>query len=1078
MKYIDKQVAVAQKQEESSATTSVSGSPPSKENVSDNTKVSNLNLSGTLITSFTPQKANSTRASSRTPSTKKPATPMTTPKTPLKDDAEEDSCIEASPCVRITKSMFLIDLVTPAPTRGRSRSTSTSTTPSKATSEKKRTPLSAKKTPTVRTASKNETLLKSAIKNSSIKKRLNESTTTPTTAKGRVLFAPSPILDVSNDSSVVSVSFCSAEEGPSDQSMTKENEITVEERMIDATEEQNDNDKESQQVVTSDDETKQLLEKISIVIEEDNAAKSEKITPEKDDNQAQNIESQRTPDIEARFATLAANATPANTTLCKSVFNIDTPSQASAEADFEKIATPPKDEKVESLLNWIENTRETISSNVTEQILSSRYSNITPNDSITSTVANTSTAYDAKTPKMSILETVNSVSLTVSPVTRLSIGDNATTTVENYNLNTDIPKSLRSTRKRIGNAMASLHDMSQNIADSTIDMNESLNVSKIDQSLLEVTSNNILSLDAQPMEAEVKEEEIERDENAENIPPPSNNFIAFAEHNHEGNGTEEDDDREFFEISNSDIEDEDISSSSSEEEEILESDEEESDIETIVVSSQDLTPKPSIANDFDPKNAVIKFRLSEQDLEEDGINPLDISLRTDEESENAAQMEADEEEIEIPATQDILNEPQEIEDETLTTQNSNIDFEDFPATQEEILDEVEAPSTSQSSKIVEEIAASEEISTQQMNEIMDGSGSVGILDDTKTEEIESMIEEHLESSTTSAAGTSVVVNDKQGQIIEEIFDDSTENVGKMECEIEMGKSITIESVEDEFNADEMNNDLGEAIIEEPDDDEVDIQDKYDEDELLKDNDEEVTMEKVESTNTEVNESIELFATEAFDVTEHIVQDDIQTVSEEIPETIDSEEKVEELPENVSDENEKEVQPDQSEEEERIEIQANLEDQNVEKKEDPVPDTPSRPRRNSRVNYLELASMSPAKTPRRGRSASVESVEIQPTPKVARSVRKVLDPIVEDSIAMRISVQVDNPVDTFEIEVRGELNILFIIFHIRQFFIPQLLHRKMKFLYQKRPICRLIKSQSIFKLLMSLNHLLPILLKSK
>lgn len=81
-----------------------------------------------------------------------------------------------------------------------------------------------------------------------------------------------------------------------------------------------------------------------------------------------------------------------------------------------------------------------------------------------------------------------------------------------------------------------------------------------------------------------------------------------------------------------------------------------------------------------------------------------------------------------------------------------------------------------------------------------------------------------------------------------------------------------------------------------------------------------------------------------------------------------------------------------------------------------------------MNYLELASGSPARTPRRGRSASVESVGI---PKENQLIaHKVLDPIIEDSVSVKVSVHVQkSPIDTFEIEVSGG-NIFFVLIKIK------------------------------------------------
>lgn len=635
----------------------VETTPPNKDN--NLSKLSSLNLSGTLITSFTPSKP-TVRSSLRT--------------TPLKNSPVVSSAAVSTPKPVLNESsnlnrstMHLVDLTgTPLVKRN-----------AKTPGSSKRTPLSVKKTPTVRTATKNETLLKSAIKNSSIKKRFNDSHQAPqSAAKGKVLFQ-SPIMDASNaSSSVVSVSFCSAQ-GESPNTSFTENESVVEvkkeEEIVHETKSVSECSHVSQDGSESDEDTKKLLDNISVVLDENTAT-----TPQK--SKSLLPESERTQDIEKNFEKILEDTTIQPTDQIESEFkNIQTPENAD---------DPQK--KAESLLNWIETTRESLASNNTEQVLSSRYSNVTPNDSVVTTIA-----YDAKTPKMSILDTVQDMqksgSLAMSPVARLSINDNSTVVVENFKLNNDIPKSLRSTRKRIGKAMSSLHDISQNpnsTFDETLNFSQLINTPLKDQSILEASSNDILSLDDQQPAQDANESIVERDENAENIPPAmtSNNFIDFANHN-DNDETE----KEFFEISNSEIDESDMqeiqeSSSSSEESEESEND---SDIEEIVGSSQETSEDKS-------NNVALKFRLSEQDLEEDGINPLELSSRTDNGNESNQQVEN--EDIEIPATQNM--------------------------------DDIEIPAT-------------EEILTDQMNEMIDGNCSIGFLD-SKTEEIESMIEEHLE----------------------------------------------------------------------------------------------------------------------------------------------------------------------------------------------------------------------------------------------------------------------------------------------------------------------------------------------
>ncbi|CAO1435216.1 unnamed protein product [Diamesa serratosioi] len=177
----------------------------------------------------------------------------------------------------------------------------------------------------------------------------------------------------------------------------------------------------------------------------------------------------------------------------------------------------------ERVIKWIEDVKASGSleiSNKTKQIISSRYSNVTPNDSLVDSTSLNKTSYAADqtiignySPRLSILETMEHLKqdkfedsqinqkLTISPVSRLSIIVNSTEVLENYHLqkNHEIPNSLRSTRKKFGMAFASLHNVS---AQATEDLNESINNSihsyndgmKEDEES-KSSSPNILSLD-------------------------------------------------------------------------------------------------------------------------------------------------------------------------------------------------------------------------------------------------------------------------------------------------------------------------------------------------------------------------------------------------------------------------------------------------------------------------------------------------------------------------------------------------------------------------------------------------------
>lgn len=172
----------------------------------------------------------------------------------------------------------------------------------------------------------------------------------------------------------------------------------------------------------------------------------------------------------------------------------------------------------ERVIKWIEDVKASgslESSNKSRvQIISARYSNVTPNDSLVDSTSLDKTSNVTErsidgngSPRLSILETMEHLKqvnfensqinqkLTMSPVSRLSIMDNSTEVLENY----QIPNSLRSTRKKFGMAIASLLNVSAQAAE---DQNESINNSmhsynneskEAEES--KSSSPNILSLD-------------------------------------------------------------------------------------------------------------------------------------------------------------------------------------------------------------------------------------------------------------------------------------------------------------------------------------------------------------------------------------------------------------------------------------------------------------------------------------------------------------------------------------------------------------------------------------------------------
>lgn len=169
-------------------------------------------------------------------------------------------------------------------------------------------------------------------------------------------------------------------------------------------------------------------------------------------------------------------------------------------------------------------------SNKTEQVLSSRFSNVTPHDCMTLKIR--------KFPFFTqCLKKVTPVSrnqnlLCMSPMTRFIVSENNTEIVENYQLNTKMPMSLRSTRKRVGDAFATLHNCSK-IPDTSFEADKSaLSCGGLEVSQSEPVE--LLSLDAQPTPNEILE---------------SNNFIQFVK---ESDDVDDAQVKEIFEITSND----------------------------------------------------------------------------------------------------------------------------------------------------------------------------------------------------------------------------------------------------------------------------------------------------------------------------------------------------------------------------------------------------------------------------------------------------------------------------------------------------------------------------------------------
>lgn len=114
---------------------------------------------------------------------------------------------------------------------------------------------------------------------------------------------------------------------------------------------------------------------------------------------------------------------------------------------------------------------------------------------------------------------------------------------------------------------------------------------------------------------------------------------------------------------------------------------------------------------------------------------------------------------------------------------------------------------------------------------------------------------------------------------------------------------------------------------------------------------------------------------------------------------------------------------EAEKEETVPEPASIQSELTVEKNKEVIEEPT-PRRRARVNYLELAAGSPARTPgRRGRSASIEDTNNKPkaTPKPPRSARKLaMEPIVEKTSPEKVENEINKE---SEGEIKREICIL-------------------------------------------------------
>lgn len=757
----------------------------------------------------------------------------------------------------LNSSMHLVDLTTPFVKR-----TEISSTP-KTMSSLKKTPKTIGKTP-----NRNQTLLKSALKNSSIQKTVPgvSSAKTPiSTTKGKVLFEDSPATDTS---SIIEVSLDSSVPSTVDEAETSRRsliEISSNPSAF-ATPEIMPNDEGNEEKLesqTSNEEVKNLLETISSVLGDDRSSMEQNTTVKPLDTT-----------VERNFNEILEQQADTTKDFKESIFD-KALGDVTCEAieNFDKLVNNEKlpeigdiEKKGEMVLKLIANTRKSLAPepNETIQIFSSRFSNVTPNDSLTDAVANISQKYDVSTPKLSMLfSTVETkekdtsrksgidTRLTISPVSRLSVTKDSTEMVENYQLNTNNSKSLRSTRKRFGTAMASLHNISQ--SDTTFDVNESIDMSAsenkdnqksdVNESIVDDGSTNILSLDEQLNSSNKENEYV------------VNNSIQFYKYTDIDENNKES--STVFEISNEEIDNGDGNTSDSASEISNDDDPEQDEIEAEYLEEEHLD-----ASDSDNNQVLNKFRLSQQDLQEEGINILDISREQLDGSELSISQAEEEQRANIsdidviPATQqcdfdDEISLVMEADEKGIFAANTSATHEEYPETQQ-IVDEkaaetpllpensfdddVEIPATQDfnDSELTTKIESNDNldnsvvelsdttivISQEPVNKSDSGSLSLQKISDTTDSDIlsqESNIKaEEMEVVDTQKNDESIVssVNNHNEQENEAVLD-KTDELNRIASDMIVNKSIMEEDIplQDVLTGESLNSNVADTINE-------------------------------------------------------------------------------------------------------------------------------------------------------------------------------------------------------------------------------------------------------------------------
>ncbi|XP_070491242.1 fap1 adhesin-like [Chironomus tepperi] len=826
------------------------GIPKDKENEKTPVKVNKLNMSGTLLTSYTPPVGKLTRSVTKIP-WNSPLGSLGSPsvksaaKSILNDSLNVSKFNSPKSAQKLnTSQMHLIDLTTPFVKR-------TESTPKASTIRK--TPRTIGKTPL-----RNATLLKSAIKNSSIQKSGLHNVSSIAT-KGKQLFespAKSNTSIKDESASLIEISMSSVSEVDSSKASINDNSNCEEVQKV-----EENNGK-------TNDEVKDLLETIDSVLEEDKESQPV-VEPEEIISSSQ--------ELEDNFNKIAENEKLSVSSANESLFDKALNSVPIEDINnFDKLVTDEgtssmddTEKKGEIVLKLIEKARESLSTpNKTTQVLSARYSNIT-NDSLTDCV-NISQKYDAKTPKISLLETVMAdpkSNLSMGPVSRLSLTKDSTEIVENYQLNDNNSESLRSTRKRMRTAMSSIGILNASqSADTTL--NESLNVSindkdQVDFNQSQPEETNILSLDNQPdLNTSNKENE---------FTGPLNMSMKFIEYSEFDENNQES--KTIFELSHDgdDLIESDNESESDEEEESPNEDNDEL-VEDEIIDENNENVKEVESNN----GSTMKCRISQADLEsigEDGISILEQSKDEEQLEELLADAEMQEVQENEKSKEMADNNGIEVIPEPATDKNGVNDFEDIPETQqielEEELAEEEVPL--EKSEYLDDIPE-----TQQMDfgteEVLETNstfdGTIERLDSTKEgEEVletNSTFEGTIERLDSTKEGEEVLETNNTFEGTIERFDSTKEGEPSIELEKSLEDIQQEELPVEKDNDNVENNSVSEANGNEQLGDTIEQLDENVENKL----DDTVVSDQLEETVEEsFNEHIEIPATQAFEFDE-------------------------------------------------------------------------------------------------------------------------------------------------------------------------------------------------------------------